>query len=61
MERFNLKKLNEVEGKEQYRAEISNTFCSFGKRRGGGTIRENIKIRTAWRVYVWLRFEPCIS
>jgi hypothetical protein len=26
MERFNLKKLNEVEGKEQYRVEISNSF-----------------------------------
>jgi hypothetical protein len=26
MERFNLKKLNEVEGKEQYRVEISNRF-----------------------------------
>jgi sulfur transfer protein SufE len=28
MERFNLKKLNEVEGKEQY-AEISNRFASL--------------------------------
>jgi hypothetical protein len=27
MERFNLKKLNEVEGKEQYRVEISNRFA----------------------------------
>jgi hypothetical protein len=26
IERFNLKKLNEVEGKEQYCAEISNSF-----------------------------------
>jgi hypothetical protein len=26
MEKFNLKKLNEVEGKEQYRVEISNSF-----------------------------------
>jgi hypothetical protein len=26
MERFNLKKLNEVEGKEQYHVEISNGF-----------------------------------
>jgi hypothetical protein len=31
MERFNLKKLNEVEGKEQYRVEISDRF--FGKLR----------------------------
>jgi hypothetical protein len=29
MERFNLKKLNEVEGKEQYRVEISNRFASL--------------------------------
>jgi hypothetical protein len=27
MERFNLKQLNEVEGKEQYRVEISNRFA----------------------------------
>jgi hypothetical protein len=26
MERFNLKKLNEIEGKEQYRVEISNRY-----------------------------------
>jgi hypothetical protein len=29
MERFNLKKLNEVQGKEQYRAEISNRFAAL--------------------------------
>jgi hypothetical protein len=29
MERFNLKKLNEVEGKEQYRVEISNKFAAL--------------------------------
>jgi hypothetical protein len=28
-ERFNLKKLNEVEGKEQYRFEISNRFADL--------------------------------
>jgi hypothetical protein len=28
-ERFNLKKLNEVEGKEQYRVEISNKFAAL--------------------------------
>jgi hypothetical protein len=27
MERFNLKKLNEVEGKEQYRVMVSNRFA----------------------------------
>jgi hypothetical protein len=29
MERFNLKKLNEVEGKEQYRIEISNMLAAY--------------------------------
>jgi hypothetical protein len=37
MERFNLKKLNDVEGKEQFCVEVSNRFCSFGRfgHRGG--------------------------
>jgi hypothetical protein len=29
MERFNFKKLNEVEGKEQYCVEISNRFVAL--------------------------------
>jgi hypothetical protein len=29
MERFNLKKLSEVEGKERYRVEISNRFAAL--------------------------------
>jgi hypothetical protein len=29
MERFNFKKLNKLEGEEQYRAEISNTFAAL--------------------------------
>jgi hypothetical protein len=29
MERFNLKKLNELEGKEQYNVEISNRFAAL--------------------------------
>jgi hypothetical protein len=29
MERFNLKKLNEVEGKEQYPVEVSNRFSAL--------------------------------
>jgi hypothetical protein len=49
MERFNLKKLNEVEGKEQYRVEISNRFAALEKlevdvNKAWETIRENIKI-----------------
>jgi hypothetical protein len=51
MERFNLKKLNEVEGKEQYRVEISNRLTALENLSTEGdvnkaweTIRENIKI-----------------
>jgi hypothetical protein len=29
MERFNLKKLSEVEGKDRYRVEISNRFAAL--------------------------------
>jgi hypothetical protein len=29
MKRFNLKKLNEVEGKEKYRVEVSNRFANL--------------------------------
>jgi hypothetical protein len=29
MKRFNLKKLNKAEGKEQYHVEISNTFAAL--------------------------------
>jgi hypothetical protein len=29
MERFNLKKLNEIEGKEKYRVEVSNRFAAL--------------------------------
>jgi hypothetical protein len=51
MERFNLKKLNKVEGKEQYWVEISNRFAALENldavvdiSRAWETIRENIKI-----------------
>jgi NADH:ubiquinone oxidoreductase subunit D len=51
VERFNLKKLNEVEGKEQYWVEISNRFAALenldddvGINRVWKTIRENINI-----------------
>jgi hypothetical protein len=35
IKRFNLKKLNEVEGKEQYRFQISNRFAAFENLDGG--------------------------
>jgi hypothetical protein len=51
MERFNLKKLNEAEGKEKYRVEISNRFLGLENlnaevdiARARETIRHNIKI-----------------
>jgi hypothetical protein len=51
MDRFNLKKLNNVEGKEQYRVEVSNRFAALEDLNAGveinsawETIRENIKI-----------------
>jgi hypothetical protein len=51
MERFNLKKLNEVEGKEHYQVDILNRFAALENldtevniNRAWETIRENIKI-----------------
>jgi hypothetical protein len=54
MERFNLKKLNRVEGKEQYRAEISKRFAALENldiNRAWETIRENIKISANERLW----------
>jgi hypothetical protein len=42
MERFNPKKLNEVEGKEQYGAEISNRFSALEN------LHDDGGINTAW-------------
>jgi hypothetical protein len=51
MERFNLNKLNDVEGKEQFRAEVSNRFAALEDmdteveiNSAWETIRENIKM-----------------
>jgi hypothetical protein len=51
MERFNLKKLNEVEGKEQFHVEVSNRFAALEDLDTGveinsvwETIRDNIEI-----------------
>jgi hypothetical protein len=48
MERFNLKKLNEVETKEQFHVEVSNTFEDLDAEveinSAWEMIRENIKI-----------------
>jgi hypothetical protein len=42
MDRFNLKKLNEVEGKEQYRVEISNRFAALEN------LADEVDINRAW-------------
>jgi hypothetical protein len=51
MEKFNLKKLNKVEGKEKYQVEVSNRFASLKDldteveiNSAWETIRENINI-----------------
>jgi hypothetical protein len=57
MERFNLKKLNEVEGKEQFRVEVSNRFAALEDldaeveiNSAWEMIRENIKISSLFWV-----------
>jgi hypothetical protein len=52
MERFNLKKLNDVEDKEQYRVEVSNRFAALEDldaeveiNSAWETIRENTKLQ----------------
>jgi hypothetical protein len=51
MERYNLKKLNDIEGKEQFRVEVPNRFAALEdldteveSNSAKETIRENIKI-----------------
>jgi hypothetical protein len=44
MERFNLKKLNEVEDKEQYWVEISNRFTALGN------LDDDVDINRAWKL-----------
>jgi hypothetical protein len=50
MERFNLKKLNEAEGKEQYCAEVSNRFAK------SEDLDAEANINRAWNdvVILWL-------
>jgi hypothetical protein len=45
MERFNFEKLNEVEGKEQYRVEVSNRFAEVEINSAQETIGENSSMR----------------
>jgi uncharacterized FlaG/YvyC family protein len=67
LKRFNLKKLNEVEDKEQYRVKISNRFASVENldvegdiNRAWETIMENIKIsvKESLGYYVLKKHKP---
>jgi hypothetical protein len=44
MERFNLKKVNEVEGKEQFRVEVSNRFAALED------LDAEVEINCAWEM-----------
>jgi uncharacterized protein YaaR (DUF327 family) len=44
MERFNLKKLNDVEGKEQFRVEVSNRFAALED------LDAKVEINSAWEM-----------
>jgi hypothetical protein len=44
MERFNLGKLNEVEGEEQYRVEVSNRFAALED------LDAAVEINSAWEI-----------
>jgi uncharacterized FlaG/YvyC family protein len=67
MERLNHKKLNEVEGKEQYHVEISNRLTTLENldtvvdiNRAWETIRGNIKIsaKESLGYYEWKNHKP---
>jgi hypothetical protein len=70
MERFNLKKLNEVEGKEQYLLEILHRFAALANldaevniNRSWETIREDIKFSAKYclRYYKLKKHKPRIN
>jgi hypothetical protein len=44
MEKFNVKKLNEVGGKEQYRVEVSNRFAALED------LDAEVEINSAWEM-----------
>jgi hypothetical protein len=52
MERFNLKKLNEIEGKEQYHVEISNRFAVLEN------LDNEVDINRAWKNIRISKFQP---
>jgi hypothetical protein len=52
MGRFNPKKLNEAEGKEQYRVEISNSFAPLENS------DTEVDINRAWKTIRISKFQP---
>jgi hypothetical protein len=67
MERFNLKKLKEVEGNDQFRVEVSNRFATLEDldaemeiNSAWETIRENIKMlsRESLGYFEWKKHKP---
>jgi hypothetical protein len=70
MERFNLKKLNEVKSKEQFRVEVSNRFAAVEDleaeveiNSAWETIRENIKIsvKESLGYFELKKHKPCFD
>jgi hypothetical protein len=54
MERFNLKKLNDVEGKEQYRVDVSNRFAALEE------LDAEVEINSALETIRIYKFKPKI-
>jgi hypothetical protein len=52
MERFNLKKLNDVEGKERYCAEVSDRFAALEN------LDAEVEINRAWELISHVRWVP---
>jgi hypothetical protein len=49
MERFNLKKLNNVEVKNKYQVKISNGFAALENVSGAGGDDDDLDINRAWK------------
>jgi hypothetical protein len=70
MERFNLKKLNDIESKEQFRVEVSNRFAALEDldteveiNSAWETIRENIQIsaKESLGYFELKKHKPCFD
>jgi hypothetical protein len=58
MQRFSLKQLNEVEGKEQYHVEVSNRFAALED------LDTGVEINSAWemiREYIKISVKESVS